>query len=48
MGSMANLMCYREGSSANLVNSIESGFKTMQLVEAAYESSGNGGILVDY
>jgi predicted dehydrogenase len=48
LGSMANLMCYREGSSQSLVNSIESAYKTMALVEAAYQSSETGGTMVNY
>lgn len=48
IGSMANLMCYAEGSSSELVNNMESAFKTMQVVEAAYQSSDGGGTPVPY
>jgi len=48
IGSMANLMCFAEGSSPVLINSVESAYKTMQLVEAAYQSSDGGGTKVDY
>ncbi|GAB3221462.1 Gfo/Idh/MocA family protein [Spirosoma arcticum] len=44
IGSMANLMGYAEGSQATLINSIDSAYQTMRLVEAAYESSERGGI----
>lgn len=43
LGSMANLMCYAEGSAHMLVNHIDSAYRTMQLVEAAYMSSDFGG-----
>jgi predicted dehydrogenase len=46
--SMANLMCFAEGSSDVLVNSLESAYKTMQVVESAYESSDNGGTVINY
>jgi predicted dehydrogenase len=48
LGSMANLLCYAEGSSPVLVNHFESAFQTMQVVEAAYESSDSGGTPVNY
>ena len=48
LGSMANLMCYAEGSSPTLVNHVESAYQTMQVVEAAYRSSDAGGTLVQY
>jgi predicted dehydrogenase len=48
IGSMANIMCYVEGSSAELINNIDSAHKTMQVVEAAYESSDGGGTPVRY
>ncbi|MBO9732677.1 MAG: Gfo/Idh/MocA family oxidoreductase [Chitinophaga sp.] len=44
--SMANLMCYAEGSAPVLINHINSAYKTMQVVEAAYASSDAGGTLV--
>lgn len=46
LGSMANLMCYAEGSEPVLVNHIDSAYKTMGLVEAAYASSDSGGTIV--
>ena len=48
IGSMANLMCFAEGSSPVLINSAESAYKTMQVVEAAYESSDGGGTKIQY
>lgn len=44
IGPMANLMCYLEGSSPNLITNIDDAFKTMLLVEAAHRSSDGGGI----
>lgn len=41
-------MCYAEGSSKVLVIAMESAYKTMQVVEAAYESSDGGGVPVRY
>lgn len=46
LGSMANLMCYAEGSAPVLVNHIDSAYRTMALVEAAYASSDSGGTTV--
>lgn len=46
--SMADLMCYTEGSSNVLVNSVDNAYQTMQIVEAAYQSSETGGTLVNY
>lgn len=48
LGSMANLQCYAEGSSRQLINHVDSAFQTMQVVEAAYQSSDGGGTLIDY
>lgn len=48
IGSMANVMCYAEGSSDVLINEIDSAYKTMRVVEAAYESSDGGGVPVRY
>lgn len=48
IGSMANLMCYAEKSSSVLLNSIDSAYQTMAVVEAAYESSDFGGTSVSY
>jgi predicted dehydrogenase len=47
-GSMANLLCYAEGSAPVLINSIDSAWRTMQLVEAAYASSDQGGTTIPY
>jgi len=44
IASMANLMCFAEGSVKEPVNSVSSAVQTMQLVEAAYLSSESGGI----
>lgn len=46
IGSMANLMCYAEGSTDVLINHVDSAHRTMQVVEAAYASSDNGGTLI--
>jgi predicted dehydrogenase len=46
LASMANLMCYAEGSEKVLVNHVDSAYRTMQLVEAAYISSDSGGTIV--
>jgi predicted dehydrogenase len=48
IGSMANLMCYAEGSSEVLINAAESAFETMEVVEAAYQSSNSGGTEIKY
>lgn len=48
IGSMADLMCFAEGSSTMLVNNMESAYQTMAVVEAAYESSDHGGTTVKY
>jgi predicted dehydrogenase len=48
IGSMANLMCFAEGTSNTLINNVDSAFQTMQVVEAAYISSNEGGTVVDY
>ncbi len=45
---VANLMCFVEGSSSELPSSVEDAFRTMALVEAAYESSASGGTEVCY
>jgi len=46
IGTMANLMCYNEGSSAVLHTSVEDVIQTMAVVESAYQSSDIGGIKV--
>lgn len=46
IGTMANLMCYKEGSSAVLHTSVEDVIKTMAVVESAYLSSDRGGVKV--
>lgn len=48
MGSMADLLCYAEGSSTAFITSIDEALKTMHIVESAYESSDNGGTSVCY
>lgn len=48
IGSMADLLCFHEGSSTHFITSIEEAFKTMQIVEAAYISSDGGGTVVQY
>ena len=48
IGSMANLMCFREGTELMLVNSVECAFKTMAVVEAAYVSNDLGGTKINY
>lgn len=46
IGSMANLLCFAEGSSHELINHVDSAFRTMQVVEAAYLSSDSGGTVI--
>lgn len=46
IGTMSSLMRYKEGSSAILPTSVEDVIKTMAVVESAYISSDNGGVLV--
>lgn len=46
IGTMANLMRYREGSSEVLYTSVEDVIKTMAVVESAYLSSDRGGVKV--
>jgi predicted dehydrogenase len=48
IGSMANLMCFIEGTEPVLINAVESAYQTMELVEAAYESSEGGGTTIKY
>jgi predicted dehydrogenase len=48
IGTMSNLMCFLEGSSRELTSSVEDAYKTMALVEAAYEASASGGTRVAY
>lgn len=45
-GTMSGLMRYKEGSSAILPASVEDVIKTMAVVESAYISSDNGGVVV--
>ena len=47
IGSMADLLCFAEGSSTRHITSVDEAYKTMQLVEAAYLSSDRGGIPPD-
>lgn len=46
IGTMASLMRYTEGSSPELPTSVDDAYKTMAVVEAAYESSAHGATLV--
>jgi len=46
IGTMSSLMRYKEGSSAILPTSVEDVIKTMAVVESAYISSDNGGVVV--
>ena len=46
IGTMSSLMRYKEGSSAILPTSVEDVIKTMAVVESAYLSSDNGGVVV--
>lgn len=44
VGTMAQMMCAKEGSASDMPTSVEDVIKTMACVEAAYESSARGGI----
>ncbi|QEC55657.1 Gfo/Idh/MocA family protein [Flavisolibacter ginsenosidimutans] len=44
VGTMASLMRYKEGSSSKLLTSVEDVINTMAVVEAAYNSSEQGGV----
>jgi predicted dehydrogenase len=46
IGTMADLMCYAEGSAENLPGSVEDAYKTMAVVEAAYAANAAGGARV--
>jgi predicted dehydrogenase len=46
IGTMADLMCYAEGSAQDLPGSVEDAYKTMAVVEAAYASNDAGGARV--
>lgn len=48
IASMAELMCFVEGSIGVLQHSAEDAYRTMALVDAAYESSNRGGAAVTY
>lgn len=48
VASMANLMCFAEGTEPVLVNAAASAYQTMELVEAAYQSSDGGGTVINY
>jgi len=48
IGTMADLMCFLEGSTRELPGSVEDAYKTMAVVEAAYESNDAGGTKVAY
>lgn len=44
MGSMGSLQCYVQGETTKLPTSVEDAIDTMRMVEAAYISSGQGGV----
>lgn len=48
IGSMAELMRFVEGSAAQLPHSVEDAYRTMAVVDAAYQSSDRGGVTVAY
>ena len=48
MRSMGSLLSYLDGSSKTLPASVEDAYRTMAVVEAAYESIGGGGTVVRY
>lgn len=48
IGSMASLLNYLDGTAAVLPSSVEDAFRTMEVVEAAYESTNGGGTKVNY
>jgi predicted dehydrogenase len=48
IGTMADLMCFVEGFADDLPGSVEDAYKTMAVVEAAYESNASGGTRVPY
>ena len=48
VGPMASLQCFLEGCANELPTSIEDAFHTMAVVEAAYESSAQGGVQPQY
>ena len=48
IGTMADLMCFLEGTQDTLPGSVADAFKTMAVVEAAYESNDSGGTRVAY
>ena len=46
IGTMSNLMRFKEGSSDVLYTSVEDVIRTMAVVESAYISSDKGGVVV--
>jgi len=48
IGSMAELMRFVEGTTSELPNSVEDAYRTMVVVDAAYEASNRGGVMVAY
>jgi predicted dehydrogenase len=48
IGTMSNVMNFLDGVDERLVSSVEDAYRTMALVEAAYESSSRGGTPVSY
>lgn len=48
IGPMTDLMCFMDGVTTALPTSVEDAYKTMAVVEAAYESSTSGGTRISY
>lgn len=48
IGTMSSLICYANGESETLDTSIDDVLDTMQVVEAAYKSSDEGGVIPNY
>lgn len=48
VGTMASVMCYKEGTSTTLPASVEDVVNTMAVIESAYTSSNQGGQIIQY
>lgn len=48
IGTMADLMCFLEGKLSTLPTAVDDAYRTMMLVEAAYESSQKGQTRISY
>lgn len=48
VGTMASVMCYKEGTSTELPTSVEDVVNTMAVIENAYASSSKGGEVIKY